>query len=147
MWYPVLTLDLTTKADTGHAKKDTAMRKQLLIGTIASISLCAFCTTALADDFPAGSYHAQDLSIVFDGKGKFEVAQGGTTQVSGTYVVQQGRVELTDVKGPWACTKSGQKKGTYVWSWNGTALSFIKVTDGCEDRSKTLVPVSWQRQN
>jgi hypothetical protein len=123
------------------------MTNKLLIGAIASISVCAIGTTALAEDFPAGSYHAQDLSIVFDGKGKFEVAKGGTTEVSGTYIVQQGRVELTDVKGPWACTNSGQKKGTYVWSWNGTALTFIKVTDSCEERSKTLVPASWQLRN
>ena len=120
------------------------MTKQLLIGAIATISMCAICTTAFAEIFPAGSYHAQDLSIVFDGKGKFEGTQGGTIEVSGTYIVQQGRVELTDVRGPWACTKSGQTKGTDVWSWNGTALTFIKVTDSCEDRSNTLVPVSWQ---
>lgn len=126
------------------------MKKHALIGAM-SISVCTFCaslasTPAFAADFPAGRYQAQDLSIVFDGKGKFEVSKGGTTEVSGTYIVQQGRVELTDVAGPWACTSSQQKKGTYVWSWNGTALSFIKVTDSCEERSKTLVPVGWQFQ-
>lgn len=123
------------------------MNKQLMIGAIASISVYAISSTAFAADFPAGSYHAQDLSLVFDGKGKFEVAQGGKTQVSGTYVVQQGRVELTDATGPWACTKSGQKKGTYVWSWNGTALTFTKVTDSCAERANTLVPVNWQLRN
>jgi hypothetical protein len=99
-----------------------------------------------AADFPSGSYKAQDLSLVFDGKGQFHVNNGGTMEVSGTYAVQQGRVELTDVKGPWACTGSGHQKGTYVWMFNGTALTFIKVADSCDERSKTLVPASWQLQ-
>jgi hypothetical protein len=91
-------------------------------------------------------YKAQDLSIVFDRKGQFHVNNGGTTEVSVTYSVEQGRVSLTDVKGPWACTKAGQEKGTYIWSFNGTALTFIKVTDTCDERSNTLVPASWQLQ-
>jgi hypothetical protein len=127
------------------------MSKHTFIGSIVSTSACAICSIlasspVLAADFPAGSYKAQDLSLVFDGKGQFHVNNGGTTEVSGTYSVQQGRVELTDVKGPWACTGSGQQKGTYVWTFNGTALTFIKVADGCDERFKTLVPASWQLQ-
>jgi hypothetical protein len=127
------------------------MTKHLLIRWISSASACAISSLvalspAFAADFPTGTYKAQDLSLVFDGKGQFHVSDGKTTEVSGTYTVVQGQVELTDVKGPWACTKSGQQKGTYVWSWNGTALTFLKVTDSCEERSKTLAPASWQLQ-
>jgi hypothetical protein len=127
------------------------MSKHSSIGLIVSTSVCAICSIlasspVLAIDFPAGSYKAQDLSIVFDGKGRFQVNNSGTTEVSGTYSVQQGRVELTDLKGPWACTGSGQQKGTYVWTFNGTALTFIKVADSCDERFKTLVPASWQLQ-
>jgi hypothetical protein len=127
------------------------MSKPTSIGSIVSTSACAICSIlssspVLAVDFPAGSYKAQDLSLVFDGKGQFHVNNGGTTEVSGAYSVQQGRVELTDVKGPWACTGPGQQKGTYVWTFNGTALTFIKVADSCDERFKTLVPASWQLQ-
>ena len=127
------------------------MSKHILIRSIVSTSMCAICSTlalspVFAGDFPAGSYTAQDLSLFFDAKGQFHVDNGGTTEVSGTYSVAQGRVELTDVKGPWACKGSGQQKGTYVWSFNGTALTFIKVADTCDERFKTLVPASWQLQ-
>lgn len=123
------------------------MKSQPFIGAIAVCAICASLPllAAPAQEFPVGSYHAKDMSVVFDAKGKFSVSAGGTTEVSGTYVVQQGRVELTDVTGPWACTKAGQKKGTYIWSWNGTALTFLKVTDSCDERSQTLVPLTWQR--
>jgi hypothetical protein len=127
------------------------MSKHTLIRSIVSTSLCAICSIlalspVFAADFPTGSYKAHDLSLVFDGKGQFHVDNGGTTVVSGTYSVKQGRVELTDVKGPWACNGAGQQKGTYVWTFNGTALTFIKEADSCDERSKTLVPATWQLQ-
>jgi hypothetical protein len=147
---PVFTIAARISVEA-NCNKETAMSKHTLIGSIVSTSVCAIgsilaLSQALAGDFPAGNYKAQDLSLVFDGKGQFHVNNGGTTEVSGTYSAQQGRVELTDVKGPWACTGTGQQKGTYVWSFNGTALTFIKVADSCDERSKTLVPASWQLQ-
>jgi len=127
------------------------MSKHPSIRSIVSTSACAICSVlalspSFAADFPAGTYKAQDLSMVFDGKGQYHVDNGGATEVSGTYSVEQGHVTLTDVKGPWACKGSGQQKGTYVWSFNGTALTFTKVADGCDERSKTLAPAVWQLQ-
>jgi hypothetical protein len=126
------------------------MSKNKLLRLNVTIPVFAICgsfalSLAFAGDFPLGHYKAQDLSLVFDGKGQFHVESAGVTEVAGTYTVEQGRIELTDVSGPGAC-KAGQQKGTYVWSFNGTALSFIKVADSCDDRSTTLVPVTWQLQ-
>jgi hypothetical protein len=127
------------------------MSKGPLLRSIAVTSGCAVCailalSPALAADFPAGNYKANDVSMVFDGKGNFHVVKSGTTEVSGTYSTAQGRIELTDVSGPWACAGAGQKKGTYVWAFNGTALTFTKVTDACDDRSTALLSASWQLQ-
>ncbi len=127
------------------------MSKKPRIRSIISTSACAIpailaLSAALAGDFPLGSYQAKELTLVFDSKGQFQVNIAGKTKVSGTYSVQQGKVEVTDVKGPWACTKPGEQKGTYAWTFNGTALTFLKVADSCEDRYKTLVPAKWQLQ-
>jgi hypothetical protein len=67
-------------------------------------------------------------------------------EVAGTYAVKESRIELTDVKGPWACTGPGQQKGTYDWKFDGTALSFSKVADSCDDRTKSLIPTAWKLQ-
>lgn len=125
------------------------MSKQSGIRSIIRASACAVpvifaLSAAFAADFPSGSYQAKDLTLVFDGKGQFLVVTGGKTKVSGTYSVQQGQVEVTDVKGPWACTKPGEHKGTYSWTFSGTALTFVKVADSCEYRAKTLVPATWE---
>jgi hypothetical protein len=150
--FPVGTVDSRISVETNcTANKETAMSKHSSIRSIVSTSVCALCSTlalspVFAADFPAGSYKAHDLSLVFDGNGQFHVDNVGTTVVSGTYSVKQGRVELTDVKGPWACKGSEQQKGTYVWTFNGAALMFIKEADSCDERSKTLVPASWQLQ-
>jgi|HubBroStandDraft_5_1064220.scaffolds.fasta_scaffold289054_2 hypothetical protein len=127
------------------------MSKYPLIRSIACTSACLICSAlalspALAADFPAGRYKAQDILLSFDDKGQFQVNNGATLEVSGTYSVKEGRIELTDVKGPWACTDSGQQKGTYDWKFDGTALTFSKVTDSCDDRAKSLVPAAWKRQ-
>jgi hypothetical protein len=146
--FPVSTID-ERNSSKAIGQKGTAMSKHALIRLIVSTSVCAICSNfavspVFAGDFPVGAYKTQDLSLVFDGQGLFHVDKSGTTEVSGTYSVEQGRIELTDVKGPWACKGSGQQKGTYVWSFNGVALTFIKVADGCDERFKTLVPATWQ---
>jgi hypothetical protein len=130
------------------------MLKNSTIRPIAGTFACAICSMLVsspvfAADFPIGTYkakEAKDLSLEFDVKGQFHVNNGGTLGVSGTYKVIQGRVQLTDLKGPWACTKPKQQKGTYIWTWNGTALTFLKDSDLCDERSGTLVPATWELQ-
>jgi len=131
--------------------KGTAMSKHKLIRSIVCTPACVLCSAlalspAFAADFPAGRYKAQDILLSFDDKGQFQVNNGATLEVAGTYVVKEGRIELTDVKGPWACTGAGQQKGTYDWKFDGTVLSFSKVADSCDDRTKSLVPTAWKLQ-
>ena len=119
-----------------------------LVAGALSIGSTLALSTALAGEFPQGTFEAKEApyTVSFDGKGWFQVNQGETLEVSGTYSIEQGNVELTDVKGPWACKGAGQQKGTYAWTFNGTTLTFIKMADSCDERSKTLVSATWQFQ-
>ncbi len=120
---------------------------------IPAVRAFAICSTlaltcAVAADFPAGTYEAkgQPYTVSFDGKGQFQVHQGEKLQVAGTYSVKAGEVELTDAEGPWACTKAGEKTGTYTWKYEKAVLTLSKVTDKCADRVKSLVDLAWTRQ-
>lgn len=103
-------------------------------------------TAAFAADFPSGDYEASGLILTFDGKGQFHVNQGTTTQVSGTYSVKGGQLEMTDQKGPWACSQAGQQTGTYNWKYQNAVLTLDKVTDSCDARSGTLTPGGWKHK-
>jgi hypothetical protein len=125
------------------------MSKYPLLRSIASASACVICSTlalspAFAADFPTGRYKGKDILLSFDDKGQFQVNHGATLEVSGTYTVKEGRIELSDVKGPWTCT--GHLKGTYDWKYDGAALTFSKVEDDCIDRTKSLVSAAWKLQ-
>lgn len=127
------------------------MSERTSIRSVVSASILTVCATlalspVFAAGFPTGSYQAKDLVLSFDDKGRFHVNMGDTTEISGTYSVKGARIELTDVKGPWACTKPGQQTGTYNWKLDGTALTLSKVADGCDERSGTLVPVTWNQK-
>ena len=56
------------------------------------------------------------------------------------------QLEITDAQGPWACTKSGEQSGTYMWKYADSALTFSKVKDLCQDRVKQPTQVKWKRQ-
>jgi hypothetical protein len=127
------------------------MLRHTLLRTIASASALTIGSAlaqspALSADFPVGSYQAMELVVLFDGKGQFLVKKGESMEVSGTFSVQEKRIELTDLKGPWACTSPGQQKGTYNWKLDGDALTFSKVADACDDRAQTLIGVNWKRR-
>lgn len=119
----------------------------LAVQAFAICSMLAL-TCARAADFPAGTYAAkgQPYTVSFDGRGQFQVRQGEKLQVAGTYAVEAGEVELTDAEGPWACTRDGEKTGTYTWKYEQAVLTLSKVTDKCEDRVKSLVGLAWTRK-
>jgi hypothetical protein len=132
-------------------EKETVMSNRRLISLFFCTSALAVCSVivismAFAADFPVGRYEAKGLILTFDDKGQFQVSSGSTPEVSGNYAVQGSRIELTDIKGPWACTSAGQQTGTYTWKLDSAVLNFTKVADSCEDRSGTLAPVGWKRQ-
>ena len=121
--------------------------------TDLSASALAICSTlalspALAADFPTGTYEAKEApyTVSFDDKGQFHVNEGKTLEVTGSYAVKTGKLELTDTQGPWACTKAGEQTGTYAWKYENAVLTLSKVADKCEDRVKSLVKLAWKRQ-
>jgi len=119
----------------------------LSAGAFAICSMLAL-SSALAADFPAGTYEAKGApyTVSFDGRGQFQVHQGDKLQVAGTYAVKAGELKLTDAQGPWACTKDGEQTGTYAWKFENAVLTLNKMTDKCEDRVKSLVDLAWTRQ-
>jgi hypothetical protein len=102
-------------------------------------------SAAFAADFPIGTYAADAKTFVtFNGKGQFRVYEGKDMRVSGEYTVKADRFEITDKDGPWACTKSKEKSGTYMWKYENSLLTFFKVADRCVDRVASLTKSSWK---
>jgi hypothetical protein len=120
-----------------------------LAGGLALASSPVFAAESAAESpFPAGTYASvgHKMTMAFDGKGQFVVTESAITQVSGRYTVTAGRLELTDLQGPWACTHAGQQTGTYSWKYANSVLTFSKVADRCEDRVQSLTTTDWKQQ-
>lgn len=115
---------------------------------IILISLTFALTSALAADFPVGSFVANGgtTTVTFDAKGQFRVTDKDATVVSGQYTIKGEQLEITDTQGPWACTKADEKTGTYRWKLDKAELAFTKVADRCQDRVQSLTTAKWQRQ-
>jgi hypothetical protein len=120
------------------------MKKRLLLCALLALP----AGVAFAADFPTGTYEAKGtpITVSFNDKGQFHVNKGETLEVTGTYSVKTGELQLTDSQGPWACTKTGEQTGIYAWKYENAALTFSKVADKCEDRVNSLVKVAWKRQ-
>jgi len=120
----------------------------LVAGALSIGSTLAF-SNALADGFPQGTFEAKEApyTVSFDGKGRFQVNQGETLEVTGTYSVNDKVLKLTDTQGPWACSKEGERTGTYRWKYENAVLALNKVADKCEDRVKSLVSLAWKQKN
>jgi hypothetical protein len=105
-------------------------------------------TSAYAADFPTGAFSANGskTTVTFDGKGQFRVVDKDAMVVAGQYTIKGDQLEITDMQGPWACTKAGEKTGTYAWKLNKSELTFSKLEDGCQDRVQSLTMTKWQRQ-
>jgi hypothetical protein len=103
---------------------------------------------AFAADFPIGMFEAKQTPIIvsFDDKGQFRVKQGDTLEVQGTYSATASELKLTDVQGPWTCSKAGEQTGTYTWKYTDAVLTLSKLADTCEDRVKSLVGIAWRQR-
>jgi len=112
---------------------------------LASLTLAVI--PAFAADFPVGTFAANGgkITMTFDGKGQFRVVQKDATVVAGQYTIKGEQLEITDMQGPWACTKADEKTGTYGWKLDKVELKFSKITDRCEDRVQSLTSAKWQR--
>src|SRR5215475_2090724 len=117
------------------------MSRHALVRSNLGTSVLAICSilalsSALAADFPTGMYEVKEApyTLSFDEKGQFHVNTGEALKVAGNYSVKAGQLRLTDEAGPWACTKAGERTGTYAWKYENAVLTFSKVEDKCEDR-------------
>ena len=87
-----------------------------LLRSVCIASLVIASTTALAGGFPTGSYISGPYTLKFEPNGAFRVTKSGVALVQGTYLVKGNQLQITDKRGPFACTGKGQATATYAWS-------------------------------
>jgi len=107
----------------------------------------AASSVAQGAEFRQGSYSGTRLRgdtvfLKFDQKGKFALTdKEGKTLVEGTYKATKDQIEFTDEKGPFAA--KDVKPGKYKWKLEEKKLSFSKVEDESEGRSKGITGTTW----
>jgi hypothetical protein len=80
--------------------------------------------------------------LKFGDKQRFILSdEHGKTLVEGTYKVINDQIEFTDEKGPLASKDS--KPGKYKWELADRKLSFTRVEDESEGRSKGIAGGTW----
>ncbi len=122
--------------------KGRSVSRLMLAGVLALAASAA--GSWAAEEFPTGSYVTGDFSVTFIAAGGFSVTQNGEAVVEGTYKVTGHSIEITDQKGRYACTESSP--GKYNWKLEGETLSFEKVADDCQRRTRTLASHPLKRQ-
>ena len=104
-------------------------------------------SVARAAEFQPGSYsglrlRGDKVALRFDHNGKFILTdEDGKALVEGTYKVTKNEIEFTDETGPMAA--KGAKPGKYKWKLEDKKLSFTKVEDESEGRSKGITRTTW----
>jgi hypothetical protein len=80
--------------------------------------------------------------LKFGDKQRFVLSkEDGETLVEGIYKVAKDQIEFTDEKGPFASKDA--KPGKYKWQLAGKELSFTKVEDESEGRTKGITGSAW----
>jgi hypothetical protein len=119
------------------------------LGSLAGMTLvigwALSVPAARAADLPVGSYANASVTLTFDDKARFRVNDGKAVQVTGHYTVKGNQLELTDEKGPWACTKAEERTGTYTWKYDNSVLTLAKVADLCGERAVGLTAGDWKK--
>jgi hypothetical protein len=128
-----------------------ALRRFRLDGSLLLVAivlvLVGGASVASAAEFQQGSYsgmlpRGDKVVFKFDGKAKFVLAdKDGKALVEGTYKVTKDQIEFIDETGPMA--SKGAKPGKYKWKLEATKLSFTKVEDASEGRSKGITGTTW----
>lgn len=126
-------------------------RANLFLSPFWALTLmtCAAVGASLAfaaADFPLGAYAIEEYAIVFADKGQFRVSKGENVMVEGEYTVKGDQLQLTDKRGPIACTGADKETGTYGWKYEGEVLTLSKVEDKCEGRSAAMTAKPWKRK-
>jgi len=122
-------------------KRFSGMSASLAIAVCSSLA----AGSALAADFPVGTYTDSGITLVFDGNGHYHGSEKNVMKVEGDYSVNGDQLQITDKSGPWACTKPAEHTGTYRWKAEGNVLTFSKVADACKGRVGSLAPRTWKK--
>src|SRR5437764_8767036 len=125
------------------------LQSSLVAAALAFLWL-GLSSPAGAAEFPKGTFTVKGpggaaWAVNFDGKSKFTVTRAGKEVIEGTYKVNKDEIELTDEKGPFAGAGDA-KTGTYKWKLEGGKLTFTKVKDESEGRSRVLTAGAWERK-
>src|SRR5689334_22305250 len=100
-----------------------------------------------AAEFPKGSFWAlsprgEKVTLKFEEKDKFTLkGEAGNVMVAGTYKVGKNQIEFTDETGPMAAKDA--KPGNYEWKLESDKLTFSKIEDESDGRSKGLTRTPW----
>ena len=115
---------------------------------ILGAACCLLAVVALTAQtkFPIGTFVGTDLPVTFTATGKMLVKDRGVVVVEATYAVTGDQIIFTDKQGKLACTEPATAVGKYRWKYDGQALRFTKVEDGCEGRVRTLTTLRLSRQ-
>ena len=116
-----------------------------LLGSACTALFVALTVAAVASGFPVGSYISGPYTLKFEPNGSFRVIKSGVALVEGTYRVNGDQLQITDKRGPFACTGKGLATGTYTWSVETGTLRFSKVQDNCSDRAQSFTE-PWKKQ-
>src|SRR5262245_8410864 len=122
------------------------LQKYLIL--LICVSVCmGVASLVSAAGFPKGTFTLTSSgksvwTLDFNGKGNFVVTEDGKTVVEGIYKISKEQIQFTDEKGPYAQPEA--KIGTYIWKFNDRKLTFTKVEDSAEPRSRTLRSGSWE---
>ena len=108
---------------------------------------CALCValtmwTALQERLPIGTFVAGQFTLTLNADGTHAVSDGGEVVVSGTYVVKDKQITLTDKAGAFACPDIGR----YEWSYDGKTLTFQVLVDECDGRVDGLTAQPWTKK-
>jgi hypothetical protein len=120
-----------------------------LVAVVLSLLWLGLTSSAGAADFPKGTFTLKDpggtsWAVKFYGEGMFTVTRADKDVVEGTYKVNKDEIELTDEKGPFAGSGDA-KTGTYKWKLEGGQLTFTKIKDESQGRSRILTAGTWER--
>ena len=109
----------------------------LLVGVI--ISGCSPETSSSTPvSFPKGTFISGDWSWEFKADGTF-LTSGPVGSETGTYQVTGNQITIT-------CQCCENVKGTYLWAFEGSELSFTVIDDTCANRKDVVDGSSWMKK-
>jgi hypothetical protein len=100
-----------------------------------------------AAEFPKGSFwtlspRGEKVTLKLEDKDKFTLkGEAGNVMVTGTYKFSKNQIEFTDEAGPMAARDA--KPGKYEWKIESDKLTFSKIDDESDGRSKGLTRTPW----